>query len=454
MWTMKRYSQVKKYQVKAICTQPLHTSSAEGGLGEVLIHPVEKEPFLQASSLAGVFRSYYEEKYGTTYTDQLFGCQKDECALELQSRIRISDGTFDKSTVKMEFRPRIKIDPESKTADMVNVLNEESGQKFETEYVAAGARMTFYVYIIEGNKEDHNRFMSCLTDIHAGNIQFGGQKSNGCGCMKIEEIRYRNFNFKKKEDRQAWMDEGKKKDRENIHTSGEKLSKAPFAGAFDLWITCATEGELLVKGNSVTIFGKNTANVENMRNAQEEFIIPGSSLKGALRGRMMSICDYLNFNSEKMINEIFGVASNKKKRGKKGLVCFSDTTVGDQSENEKALLRRRIHIDKFTGGVMNSALFSEKNVAGTMQMHITIENGDYAAAACALMLLALRDMAAGQLTIGSGSSVGKGFVQISSIQITNNEGNQCCMDFVQKKTIDPEGMIDLCMEELKKKGRM
>ena len=56
-----KYNEIIKYEVIAVCTQPLHVGSAVGDKEEVLIHPVDDIPFIQATSIAGVFRNYYEK---------------------------------------------------------------------------------------------------------------------------------------------------------------------------------------------------------------------------------------------------------------------------------------------------------------------------------------------------------------------------------------------------------
>ena len=49
---------VNVYNINAVCRTPLHVGSANGENGEILIHPVSGEPFIQASGIAGAFRDY------------------------------------------------------------------------------------------------------------------------------------------------------------------------------------------------------------------------------------------------------------------------------------------------------------------------------------------------------------------------------------------------------------
>ena len=67
------YDKVIKYVVTAECTQPLRVGSVSGDTEEVLVHPTDGNPFIQASSISGVFRSYCDEVYGGKWTDSIFG---------------------------------------------------------------------------------------------------------------------------------------------------------------------------------------------------------------------------------------------------------------------------------------------------------------------------------------------------------------------------------------------
>ena len=67
------YDKIVKYSVTAKCTEPLHVGSVSGDTEEILVHPVTGNPFIQATSIAGVFREYYEQVYGELKAEELFG---------------------------------------------------------------------------------------------------------------------------------------------------------------------------------------------------------------------------------------------------------------------------------------------------------------------------------------------------------------------------------------------
>ena len=108
-------------------------------------------------------------------------------------------------------------------------------------------------------------------------------------------------------------------------------------------------------------------------------------------------------------------------------------------------MEHRIHIDKFTGGVFNQGLFSEKNIAGNVQFKITIDDCNQPDKTCGLLLLALRDLSIGSMNVGSGYSIGKGIIDVNKIIVWNhNSGEKAVVDF-KKNSIENESMISKCM---------
>ena len=105
------YHLIEKYRVEVETTAPLHIGSGTREDGEVLLHPVTEIPFIQSSSIAGVFRSISEILNGKKETEDLFGAPNQTGdTIDNGSRVIISDGEMDISTVKMEYRPRVAID--------------------------------------------------------------------------------------------------------------------------------------------------------------------------------------------------------------------------------------------------------------------------------------------------------------------------------------------------------
>ncbi len=506
------YDKIIKYRATATCMEPLHIGDAVGTREEVLVHPNDEMPFIQATSIAGVFRDYFVRAKGAAQAAGLFGASRrngeaayggtsedgEDSGTEKQetsedvvgadrkretvengtgqngtgknsaeqsraqdsggeaaaeeaggaSRVRFTDGTFvtEEKGILMELRPRLAINRATGTCSESTVkgTDRSSGHKFNMEYVGAGACFQFSVYLYDPG------YQEAVEDIFAAlnseNIQLGGQKSNGCGYVRIERLQRAVFDMKKAEDRRKWAEE------DCLPASGyEDITKALPSGsgyrkAYEITVAGRTEGELLVKGIAVMDEGENAPDAVNMKNAGGDYIIPGSSLKGAVRSQMERIAAYLG--CEEVIRETFGCAAEADGRGNTGNIAFFDTVVGEAARNDMADVRHRIHIDKFTGGVMERALFSEKNVSGEMKLRIAVSDKNTPDRSCALLLLALRDLAIGVMSLGSGYNIGKGIMEVDTITVTGRDGRKASIDFKAKRTEDEGGLIGRIMASL------
>lgn len=449
------YNKIIKYVIKAECREPLHIGSAQGGSEEVLIHPIDHIPFIQASSIAGVFRSYSEQVYGSMATADLFGGRKfieNTNASEQGSKIRFSDGIFEKHghDLKLELRPRVSIDPVSGTCreSIVKGTNMKSGHKFNMEYIGAGADFVFNIYLYDDQCK--NQIDDILAAVNQGMIQFGGQKSNGCGYIRILKALCREFDMTKSEDRKLWYQEEELSEGKYQDITKSLMKESNMKNAFEILLEGCTEGELLVKSISALDVGKDAADSENLRNGKGDYIVPGSSLKGALRSQMEKIVSYLSesgVSCENIIEDAFGRRSMEIQQGKTGNLFVYDTVVGNKEENDMAPLKRRIHIDKFTGGVMHGGLFSEKNVYGNVNLHITVRNKNFPEKTCGILMMALRDLAIGSMNLGSGYNVGKGVISVKKIVLKDCRDSEktAVLDFENNKIVDDDKIISQCL---------
>lgn len=446
-----KYHKIIKYLVKAVCTQPLHIGSASGEKEEVLVHPADGRPFIQASGLSGVLRKYYAETHGREQAEKLFGASRVEADGEQPdgaSRVRFGDGIFSREKLVLELRPRVAVSRETGTFDgnIIKGTDKLAGHKFNMEYIGAGASFEFPIYLYdESFQEDLEEVLGA---VHQGDLQFGGQKSNGCGFLKLCSLKRKTFDLTRAEDRRSWADEEVLADREYEELLSGMKKAAKKAMAYEVTVTGRTEGELLVKSIAVEEYGKDAPDSMNIRNAAKEYIVPGSSFKGAVRNQMEKIASYIG--REGMAEEIFGKAGDSRGGGKSGNIVFCDTVVGKKEDNDRARIKNRIHIDKFTGGVIHGGLFQEKNVSGSLAFHILISGHDHPDSTCGLLLMALRDLAVGVMSVGSGYSVGKGIIHVDSIVVYDcRTDGEAVMEFEKGTISDGDGLIERCMRAVR-----
>lgn len=453
------YNRVDKYMVFAKLTQPMHVG--DGNPETVLFHPVTRLPFIQASSIAGAFRGY-AEKRNPKATRTLFGSGKKD-NLEL-GRLKFTDGVFCSDGniwPKMELRPHIKIDGEtgSVSSGGIKGTSRSSGHKFNMEYIGIGSILQFSVYLF-GRKETDDtmeeQLLELFSALHNKGIQFGGRKSNGCGQMQIEKLLWKHFDLTNPEERRLWMKEDRLPESgyEDIKNTLPKIQDDQIAYKVKLFGECDS---LLIKCIAVPGTGEDAPDAANIRNAEKEYIVPGSSLKGVIRSRMDQIAGYLATGNSKaaekyklLLQNTFGFTGENGTEGKAGNVRFFDAVVGNREENDLAILQRRIHIDKFTGGVMAGSLFSEKNVSGSIIFEAEVLNRNCPEQTCGLLILALRDLALGQISLGSGYSVGKGFIQTDRIEILKVISQEKAVLHIKNQTIqDDDRVLEECLYSLK-----
>ena len=209
-----------------------------------------------------------------------------------------------------------------------------------------------------------------------------------------------------------------------------------------------------------------------MRNAQKQYIIPGSSLKGALRTQFERIAGYMEqhthgFDSRQVIADAFGREGKRKDTGAAGNIRVFDTVVRQLKGCSMETISNRIRIDRFTGGVMNTGLFKEQPVHGQLHIEAAIMKGgkkddaDGADRSCGLLVLTLRDLALGMFNLGSGYSVGRGFLCADRLTVRRGDGAEAEIVFapktegsgqVEMTVSDPDGIITRCMQALKRYG--
>lgn len=447
------FNYVNIYHITARCAAPLHIGSADGDKGEILVHPVSGKPFIQASGLAGCFREYTEKQFGVEARKKWYGDSNQEISEkhgirnedgtvrdDFRSRIVFTDGKFGvdrDQTLHMEYRTRVSLDKETGTTAAKTLGGSSSGQVLQTEYISAGSVVSFDIYEYYKKQNEKLIIPSCLKALDSGRILIGGQVSNGCGEVKLEQVTCLHCDMKTSEGRKNWREQ-------DVYTGKDILSEVRAVSPgqdvmYDFYMDVDFDRDVLVKGEAVNValleeltgerFDQEhrPPDVMQLLNGKNEFVIPGSSIKGVFRNRMEMILDYLNrADSGQMKEDIFENRSN---------VYFYDAFLEKRGQDDSANVNIHVrnHVDKFTGGVMDRGLFAEAVNNGASTIHVRLMGADNnsdsksAQASCwtekrvkqtaALILLTMRDCAIGAVTLGSGYSVGRGFMTVHEIRV-------------------------------------
>lgn len=148
-----------------------------------------------------------------------------------------------------------------------------------------------------------------------------------------------------------------------------------------------------------------------------ESVLPATSLGGVLRHRCRRIALTLAGQSgkqdagDRLVCEMFGPAEIRHDEKS----WASRVTVREACiEGGKPLRHTRVRIDPWTGGAKESLLFTEDaQYGGEVKLELCLQTSDedWAEPARALLLLALRDLVSGELTVGAEGGVGRGRLQ-------------------------------------------
>ena len=409
------------YQVAAVCRTPLRTGGTSGD-PEQILRGRDGCAFVQGSSLAGALRGWLEAAADSGLVKSLFGSQ------EMGGHLIVSNAMFDGDTDQYT-RPRLKIDAATAAG--------EDRKKFDMANAGTGAKLSFsltWLGVPEDAQKELPAVEQALAAMHAGAIRLGAQKTNGFGQLSLT-VKKRTFNLQDGKDRRDWL-KNKLEGKTLTLPSLEQKRGAVF----------------LVKGHSDNLLVKTAPEYcdtpDGLRSYTpnlhegERIILPGSSIKGAVRGRCAYIAKRLNLE-EGFVDQYFGREDRPGDNGLPGQVCFEDGTLSGVKKDKLS----RIRIDRFTGGVFRGGLFTEEPVSADIVLKITAPEEP---ALCALLLYALRDLGLGLYNLGSGWAIGRGQVGVRAIQASMPDGRTAALYPDGQGGIKPEDPSGLFQEWLER----
>ena len=151
-------------------------------------------------------------------------------------------------------------------------------------------------------------------------------------------------------------------------------------------------------------------------------VLPGTSLAGVLRARALRIARVVRNgkgDAETWVDNLFGPrlkgTTNPEFQPHASRLKISEKPV----EKVNRLRPNRIKIDRFTGGVVDGALFDEEPVYGG-QTKVILELRSPKPGETGMVLLLLKDLLTGDLPVGGTSSVGRGILKGTAMVTIND----------------------------------
>ena len=409
----------------------------------LLMDEVSGKPLLLGTSIAGALRNHLRLKYEgygmpepiKSPVSSLFGGTRgdDEGS---QSLLITFDaiGRFN----GIELRDGVAISPETRTA--------EEEKKFDFQLLAAGTSFDMRFELLIPKDVDLQTLRNALADaLHAlqdGKIFLGARKQRGFGQCKVENWQVWKYDLSDCDQFLAWLASERDwnsrpvvqpvKDQEIIGLLDAKLSDETKLKQAHLTASFAIDGTMMIRsGFGEADSGPDMVHLHSHRPEKRDRVpvIPGTSWAGVLRHRALKIARTLSNNSQAygeakellvrqsgkpllnadvFVDLMFGPSEIKKEdpNTHASRVAIRELTIEDAT----SMVITRVKIDRFTGGALELALFSEEPAVGkpetTVQLNMTVQNPSDAETG--LLLLLLKDLWTGNLPVGGESGVGRG----------------------------------------------
>jgi len=391
----------------------------DGAVMGLLVDALDgQSPLLTGASIAGALRSYLwtrERGYGEAQSDKpyrnisasalLFGTARaDDGGDGEQSRLIVDDALGQSGEIV--YRDGVRLDEMSRTA--------ANDALYSVQLWDAGTRFSlrFELIIHEGDDQDRLTLglVTALDGLANGEITLGARKRRGYGRVRVESWRVRVYPVNTLDGLMAWLREG-----------GELLSEADRAD--DLYTALATQRDFVdarqlftlnafftLDGSLLIRSADDVTDMKQLSGSDGRSILSGTSITGALRARAARIVNTLAeepTRQPEIINNLFGSPHDQRENRQGSRITVEEHIIDGGSID---LVQSRVSIDRFTGGALDSALFNQQPLFGSaasgVRIRLHMRNPqDYE---IGLLLLLLKDLWTGDLTLGGERSVGRG----------------------------------------------
>lgn len=382
-------------------------------------------PLLPATSLAGVYRSFFDTKQAQSIFGDISNTNagdggSDRAQVQVESAVRVYDGEWIGGNSTIAVRDSVSL--KGKVA--IDKL------KFDREAVQAGARFVTYIEIVDLNRCSCTDIESAIKALHSGELCLGSKTTRGFGRLEVVRCQRRGFGER---DVDEWLDFDLFSAQDSPSWSvADDITKsirsdATFNGV-ELRLSLELRGGISIREyttepgdgvNPYQDYGQMIVHGISDDSALHEDVpvIPGTSWAGAFRERYTAM---YGDAGEARTRSLFGYVDQNggMNQSKKSRITFSESTL--RGGEWKVYTRNAI--DRFTGGTIDGALYTERTYyGGTTELVIRIDPYDgLSLDDCRPLVCVLADLHNGFLAVGGLTSVGRGLFRIADVTLTVN----------------------------------
>lgn len=386
---------------------PAHFGSGDSdGLVDMplLRDALEQKALLTGSTLAGALRGLLALR-SPEQAEKLFGRVSGEESRE--SWLIVDDAIGE--LPRLELRDGGAKNPKTGTA--------EDKKKFDFELLAAGTHFNINLELLVPRQEGDElveALATCLEDLANGLISLGKRKRRGFGRCKVSEWTVVRYNMTTPAGMFRWLDRDTRGAKKDPSISQLLLGRALDPSALpwcELEADFDLDGSLLIRSGSGKAGEPDAVHLRSHRDGKEVPVLSGTSLAGALRAAALRIANTLGKQGNDVTDQVFGA---RARDGEEAEEMTASRLWVDEYEITRpaAKVQSRLKIDRLTGGAFPGALYSEQPVFGQdAGVHIRLRLFEPTKGDVGLLLLLLKDLWLGDLTLGGESGVGRGRVK-------------------------------------------
>lgn len=410
-----------------VLAAPLLIGTGGNGAGQDVDDEVLKtkagQPFIPGTSLAGALRDFMtaENALGMRL---LFGT---EAAYERQhnaawqSSIRIDDIKL--NNVEIVVRDGVSLDEITGTAI--------EHHKFDYEAVGSGATGKFFAEITQrGIHERYEDAMKEAVDLLAHKLaagfSLGAHTAKGFGEVHVKDLKVYRYDFKNPAHVRAWLGpEGKSEalvepeiyERQKcFYAKDDCVLEAKFALKSSLLVRDYARA---MKVKTAGRMDEETSVQAPMLRENDHWLIPGASIKGALRHCAAEILRKLDIDGallDRMMGPSLARIKAKPDEKWKSRLLVSEACLEDGIVTG---LQTRVRIDRFTGGKIDTGLFTtapiwqreKEGAALFLRLVLHEPKEEERAWQIGLLLLLLKELSLGRLALGGEKGIGRGVLE-------------------------------------------
>lgn len=427
----------------------LYIGSGESNIDTdaLCIRNSEGNLMVPGTTLAGVFRSNLEKLFG----------EKEKLITDLFGKVEVNKSNVDSFASNIIFQDAvIQTNKEVNTdiRDGIKINREyqstEEGAKYDKETVFKGSVFQGIITITQTNKNknDFSKYLGLVKiifyNLNEGLISIGGSSSRGLGLCSIKECIICELDFTNLTHFNDFLLDDfydfEKTKNEHQNYLKDLDFKIPLSDLQPINNNYIIKIDYIISTIEPLLINGPRTNDEEVDfyfiKTNNEYFIPGSSFKGPIRNRAEMILETMDVKeAETAINKLFGSVEQKSKVQFHDLFPESELKIKYFDHNK---------IDRFTGGTMVNALFSEKLIfKGKFHGRIIIVKISWGE--IKLLMQIFKDLYLGDIRIGYGKTKGYGKIKgkiinlriykINKSMIENKDLTEYNFEFSKKENI-------------------